>query len=151
MRGSGEDDHPAMVLEISLIFFFNDEKNIHDFRVKVPALFLRNDPARIFVRKTFFIAALAPKSVINIGQSHDPARERDCVAFQALRIAGAVPFFMVRGHDLDGDLQKRLEVKFFVRDFKYSRAVFAVRFEDSMSDWSSMHRNITMVPAPISR
>ena len=48
----------------------------------------------------FSVGAVRAEGIVDVYHREEPRRKRDLVAFQALRIAGSVPLFMVTVRDV---------------------------------------------------
>ncbi len=81
-------------------------KALNDIRVEMGALALDDDATGLVEGESGFVDALAGQGIEDVGQGHQAGGDRDVVAGQTVRVAAAIPFFMVRAGDQLGDGEK---------------------------------------------
>ena len=82
-------------------------------RIERPALTVQDHLHGFFVGVGFFVAAVAGQCIVHIGQRDQLCADGDLIALQPIRIAAAIPAFVVPAGDLVGGLQQRLLGKIF--------------------------------------
>src|SRR5439155_13462100 len=75
------------------------EEQVQDAWIEVRSSTAFQGRIRLFVGERLLVGARAGQRVEDIGHGADPAVERDPFSFQAIRVAAAVPFFMMREDD----------------------------------------------------
>src|SRR5579883_2587231 len=90
-----------------------------DARVEMPrwiyaAVAFENAAARFLVGEARLVGAWRAERVVDIGDGDDACRERNCLAAQAGRIAGPIPFLVMATGDIGRHGEPRRGAKDFV-------------------------------------
>ena len=82
-------------------------------RIERPALAVQDHLHGFFVGVGFFVAAVTGQCIVHIGQRNQLCADGDLIALQPIRVAAAIPAFVVPAGDLVGGLQQWLLAKIF--------------------------------------
>ena len=102
-----------MLLQLFFQVGLDIRQALQQQRIERSALAVQNHLHGFFVGVGFFVAAVTGQCIIHIGQRDQLCADGDFIALQPIRIAAAIPAFVVPAGDLVGSLQKRLVCKAF--------------------------------------